>query len=78
MTSLSTYMYVDSGGEASPIERTSLRLFSCTLDQEIFTLKIIHVKNFRVIKFLQFCSIRKIVLTVDNCNMDKLLESSWR
>jgi len=35
------------------------------------------VKNFRVIKFLQFRSIREIFLTVDDCSMDKCLESSW-
>ena len=36
------------------------------------------MKNFRVIKFSRFCSIREIFLAVDDCNMDKLLESSWR
>ena len=36
------------------------------------------MKNFRVIKFSLFCSIREIFLAVDDCNMDKLLESSWR
>ena len=41
-------------------------------------LKIIHVKNFRVIKILRFRSIRKFFLTVDDCSMDKRLESSWR
>ena len=35
------------------------------------------MKNFRVIKFSRFCSIRKIFLTVDDCNMDECLESSW-
>ena len=48
-----------------------------TVDREIFTLKIIHVKIFRVIKFLRFRSIRDIFLTVDNCSMDEHLESSW-
>ena len=43
---------------------------------EIFTLKIIHVKNFRVVKFSQFQSIREI-LTVNDYNMDECLESSW-
>ena len=42
-----------------------------TVGREIFTLKIIRVKNFRVIKFSLFHSIRE---TVDNC---ELLESSW-
>ena len=41
-------------------------------------LKIIRVKNFRVIKFSWFRSICEIFLTVDDCNMDELLESSWR
>ena len=49
-----------------------------TVNREIFTLKIIHVKNFRVIKFSQFHLIRKFFLTDDDCNMDELLESSWR
>ena len=48
-----------------------------TVDREIFALKIIRVKIFRVIKFLHFRSIRKILLTVDDCNMDECLESSW-
>ena len=30
-----------------------------TIDREIFTLKIICVKNFRVVKFSRFCSIRE-------------------
>ena len=41
-------------------------------------LKIIHVKIFRVVKFSWFRSIRKIFLTVDSCNIDERLESSWR
>ena len=49
-----------------------------TVDWEIFALKIICVKNFRVIKFLRFRSIHEIFLTVDNCNMDERLENSWR
>ena len=49
-----------------------------TIDREIFTLKIIRVKIFHVIKFSRFRSIREFFLTVDDCNMDKLLESSWR
>ena len=47
------------------------------VDREIFTLKIIRVKNFHVVKFSRFCSIREIFLTVDYCNMDERLESSW-
>ena len=49
-----------------------------TVDREIFALKIIHVKNFHVIKFSRFCSIREIFLMVDDCSMDERLESSWR
>ena len=51
-------------------------LFTCTVDQEILTLKIIHVKNVRVVKFSRFRSIREIFLTVDDYNMDECLESS--
>ena len=43
----------------------------CTVDpvdREIFTLKIICVKNFCGVKFLRFRSIREIYLTVDGCN----------
>ena len=47
-----------------------------TVDREIFMLKIIRMKNFRVVKFLRFRSIREIFLTVDDYNMDKHLESS--
>ena len=48
------------------------------VDWEMFTLKIICVKNFRVVKFSRFHSIHEIFLMVDYCNMDKCLESSWR
>ena len=48
------------------------------VDWEMFTLKIICVKNFRVVKFSWFHSIHEIFLTVDYCNMDERLESSWR
>ena len=48
-----------------------------TVDREIFALKIICVKIFRVLKFSQLRSIRKIFLMVDDCSMDELLESSW-
>ena len=37
----------------------------------------IRVKIFRVVKFSQFRSIRKI-LTADGYNMDECVESSWR
>ena len=40
---------------------------SSTVDPEIFTLKIIRVKNFRVVKFSRSRLIRQISLTVDNC-----------
>ena len=49
----------------------------CTVDRESFTLKIICVKIFRVVKFSRSHLIHKIFLTVDDCNMDKRLESSW-
>ena len=47
-----------------------------TLDREIFTLKIIHIKKFCVEKFSQFHSIREIFLTVNGYNMEEDLESS--
>ena len=47
-----------------------------TVDREIFTLKIILEKNFRVVKFLRFCSIRDNFLTVADYNMDERVESS--
>ena len=43
-----------------------------TVDREIFALQII-----RVDKFSRFRSIREILLTVDDCNMDECLESLW-
>ena len=46
-----------------------------TVGREIFALKIIRVKIFRVDKFSWFRSIREIFLTVDDCNMDERLES---
>ena len=48
-----------------------------TVDWEIFALKIIRVKIFRVNKFSRSRSIREIFLTVDDCNMDERLESLW-
>ena len=54
-----------------------LKVNYCTVDREIFALKIIRVKNFRVDKFSRFRSIREIFLTVDDCNMDERLESLW-
>ena len=48
-----------------------------TVDRGILALKIIRVKNFRVITFSRFHSIREIFLTVDECSMDEHLESSW-
>ena len=53
-------------------------MYGTTVDREIFVLKIIRVKNFRVVKFSRFRSIREIFLTVDYCNMDERLESSYR
>ena len=46
--------------------------------EKIFTLKIIRVKNFHVVKFSWFRIIRKIFLTVDDHNMDECMESSYR
>ena len=47
-----------------------------TVDREIFTLKIICVRIFRF-KFSRFRSIHELFITVDDCNMDERLESSW-
>ena len=49
-----------------------------TVDRKIFTLKIIRVKIFRVVKFSRFRLIREIFLMVDYYNMDKSIESSYR
>ena len=49
--------------------------YSDTVDQEIFTLKIIRMKSFRVVKFSRFQSICEILM-VSDYNMDELLESS--
>ena len=46
------------------------------IEWEIFMLKIICVKNFRVVEFLQFHSIRKIFILVDGCNIDEHLAFS--
>ena len=43
----------------------------CTIEWEIFTLKIIHVKNFHGGKISRFCSIIKILLMVDGYNRNK-------
>ena len=40
-------------------------------------LKIIHVKNFMLLNFHGFSQYVKFFLTVDDCNMDEFLESSW-
>ena len=55
-----------------------INLLGCTVDREIFTLKVIHMKNFRVVKFSWFRSICEIFLTVDDYNMDERLVSSYR
>ena len=47
------------------------------VDREIFTLKIIRVKNILFVKFSRFRSIHEIFLTVNGCNMDERLESSY-
>ena len=44
---------------------------------KFFTLKIICVNIFHVVKLLRFRLIREFFLTVDDCNTDKHLESSW-
>ena len=36
------------------------------------------MKIFHDVKFSLLCSICEIFLTVDDCNMDKRLESSWQ
>ena len=46
----------------------------CTVEWEIFTLKIVHVKNFRGGKISRFCSIIKILLMVDGYNRNKRTE----
>ena len=38
---------------------SSIHTGMSTVGREIFTLKIIHVKNFRVVKFSWFCSIHR-------------------
>ena len=47
-----------------------------TVDREIFTIKIICMKNFRDVKFSRFRLIHESFLTVDGYNMDKRLEHS--
>ena len=47
-----------------------------TVDREIFMLKIICVKNFRVDKFSQFVNSIREILTVDGYIMDEHLEHS--
>ena len=67
---------MDGGGSLFP-HCIHVTIIMSTVDREIFTLKIICVKNFRGVKFSRFHSIREIFLTVDYCNMDEYLESSW-
>ena len=69
------YAQADFGKACSLIEGTNWDTL-ITVDREIFTLKIIRVKNFRVNKFSRFRSIRDIFLTVNGYSMDKHLESS--
>ena len=59
---------------------SSLHCPNYTVDREIFTLKIIRMKNVRVVKFSWFLFVwsTKFFLTVDNCNVDERSESSWR
>ena len=51
--------------------------YETIVDREIFKLKIICVKNICVVKFSRSHSICEIFLTIDDCNMDECLESSW-
>ena len=51
--------------------------YETIVDREIFKLKIICVKNICVVKFSRSHSICEIFLTIDDCNMDEHLESSW-
>ena len=50
-------------------------MYATTVDLEIFTLKIIRMKNFHGVKCSQFCSIREIFLMVDGYNVDERIES---
>ena len=43
------------------------------VDWKIFTLKTIRVTIFRGVKFLRFCPIHEIFVTVDSYNMDYLI-----
>ena len=54
---------------------TYVCMYAATVDWEIFTLKIIRVKNFHGVKCSQFCSIREIFLTVDGYDVDERHES---
>ena len=58
-------------------EVNNTETFTDTVDWEIFTLKLKRLKNFRVVRFSQFLFIREIFLTVDDCNIDERLASSW-
>ena len=51
-------------------------MFMATVDQEIFMVKVIHVRIFRGIKFLWFRLFCKFFLTVDDYNRDEHLERS--
>ena len=58
-------------------------LYTCDHHNEYRRSGNFHVKNnlcenFRGVKFSRFRSIREFFLTVDYCNMDEYLESSWR
>ena len=69
---------VGGGGGRGVEGACSINNMWSTVDREIFALKIIRVKIFRVDKFSRFRSICEIFLTVDDCNMDERLESLWR
>ena len=66
----------------SKLAHSKKRLCRCdqtfvTVVREIFTLKIIRVKIFALLNFRGPVRSAKIFLTVDDCNMDERLESSW-
>ena len=67
--------WLNIAGE-STIYQVCMIILLGTVDWEIFTLKIIRMRNFHV-KFSRSHLIREIFVTVDNCNMDERLESSW-
>ena len=66
------------GGGSLFLHCIHVTIIMSTVDREIFTLKIICVKIFVVLNFRGFVRSANFFLTVDYCNMDEYLESSWR